>query len=77
MASASNFSYFDGDIDNNKVLEIHQMEAMRQRNRVMHVKTVNEFMAPSLAELAKERDPRVIQEVTQMLFTSMSNMTAL
>jgi len=30
-----------------------------------------------LAELAKERDPRVIQEVTQMLFTSMSNMTAL
>jgi len=34
-------------------------------------------MVSSLAELAKERDPRVIQEVTQMLFTSMSNMTAL
>ncbi len=77
MASASNFSYFDGDIDNNKALELHQMEAMRQRNRAMHVKTVNDFMASSLAELAKERDPRVIQEVTQMLFTSMSNMTAL
>jgi hypothetical protein len=76
-ASTSNFSFFDGDIDNNKALELHQMEAMRQRNRAMHVKTVNDFMASSLAELAKERDPRVIQEVTQMLFTSMSNMTAL
>ena len=76
-ASTSIFSFFDGDIDNNKALELHQMEAMRQRNRAMHVKTVNDFMASSLAELAKERDPRVIQEVTQMLFTSMSNMTAL
>ena len=76
-ASASNFSFFDGDIDNNKALELHQMESMRQRNRAMHVKTVNDFMASSLAELVKERDPRVIQEVTQMLFTSMSNMTAL
>ena len=76
-ASTSNFSFFDGDIDNNKALELHQMESMRQRNRAMHVKTVNDFMASSLAELVKERDPRVIQEVTQMLFTSMSNMTML
>mmetsp|Transcript_6577 Transcript_6577/g.18349 ORF Transcript_6577/g.18349 Transcript_6577/m.18349 type:complete len:502 (+) Transcript_6577:268-1773(+) len=76
-ASTSNFSYFDGDIDNNKALELHHMEATRQRNRAMHVRTVNDFMASSLSELAKERDPRVIQEVTQMLFSSMSNMTAL